>query len=560
MGEVKTLLRLALPLIVTSTLNYLSKLSTILIIGHLSPDLLAAAALAVMFSNVFGFSILVGLSSALDTLATQGMTASRDPKYLGVLLQRGVIIATFLCLPIGFIWVFCEDILIFLGQDPRIAALSGRYILFYLPSLIPSTVFNVILKYLNAQSIMSANLYICLVTLPISVILQYSLVHYTPLSFCGAPLAASITEILNLILISLYVAYINGYQPWGGFTKRAWAGWGEYLNLGLPGCLMCCAEWWAFELCALAAGMLLPPVAPPDLVPTFSTPTISPFQILFPVSLDASLDGAAPTSITLSIQSILLTICSVSYMFYLGLSIANATRVGNLIGASLPHQAQKSATTSLILGILMALCNSTILILTKDYIPRLFTEDSQVVFGTSQLIPLAALFQVFDGVSCVAGGILRGLGKQVQGAAVNLFSYYVIALPLGFTLAFRFGYGLWGIWIGLVAGLGIAGCVFWVVLKRVDWEGEVVKARERVDRRDEEILDNDDIEDDDGLFGDAAEDGRGLLAADSFQRRTVGIDAELKGANTVAEDETLHSEVASIDDLLVKIDHEDGDL
>ena len=47
-----------------------------------------------MFGNVFGFSIGLGLLTAMDTLCTQAIGAGR-PKLLGVLLQRSwVVIAT----------------------------------------------------------------------------------------------------------------------------------------------------------------------------------------------------------------------------------------------------------------------------------------------------------------------------------------------------------------------------------------------------------------------------------------------------------------------------------
>ena len=63
-------------------------------------------------------------------------------------------------------------------------------------------------------------------------------------------------------------------------------------------------------------------------------------------------------------------------------------------------------------------------------------------------MPLVASFQVADGLAGSCGGVLRGLGRQHLGAAFNLLAYYVLALPLGITLAFRAGYGLQGLWIG----------------------------------------------------------------------------------------------------------------
>jgi Na+-driven multidrug efflux pump len=40
------------------------------------------------------------------------------------------------------------------------------------------------------------------------------------------------------------------------------------------------------------------------------------------------------------------------------------------------------------------------------------------------------------------------LGRQHLGAAFNLVAYYILALPIGITLAFKTGLGLQGLWIG----------------------------------------------------------------------------------------------------------------
>lgn len=63
-------------------------------------------------------------------------------------------------------------------------------------------------------------------------------------------------------------------------------------------------------------------------------------------------------------------------------------------------------------------------------------------------MPLVASFQVADGLAGSCGGVLRGQGRQHLGAAFNIVAYYVLALPLGITLAFQWGYGLPGLWVG----------------------------------------------------------------------------------------------------------------
>jgi hypothetical protein len=44
----------------------------------------------------------------------------------------------------------------------------------------------------------------------------------------------------------------------------------------------------------------------------------------------------------------------------------------------------------------------------------MFNDDPQVVPLVASILPLVALFQVFDSISAVTGGILRAQGRQVS--------------------------------------------------------------------------------------------------------------------------------------------------
>ena len=81
---------------------------------------------------------------------------------------------------------------------------------------------------------------------------------------------------------------------------------------------------------------------------------------------------------------------------------------------------------------------------------------------TAYVMPLVALFQVFDGLGVVTGGILRAKGQQTVGAVLNLVGYYVVGIPVGLLLAFHVGMGIYGLWTGLTVALVIvAGLSVW---------------------------------------------------------------------------------------------------
>ncbi len=90
---------------------------------------------------------------------------------------------------------------------------------------------------------------------------------------------------------------------------------------------------------------------------------------------------------------------------------------------------------------------------------RLFTADTSVLETGVVLLQLAALFQLFDGVQVVATGVLRGLGDTRTAMLSNLAGHWVVGLPVGYALCFRWGMGVVGLWVGLSLGLILVGVV-----------------------------------------------------------------------------------------------------
>jgi|AntRauTorcE11898_2_1112593.scaffolds.fasta_scaffold00653_10 MATE family multidrug resistance protein len=74
---------------------------------------------------------------------------------------------------------------------------------------------------------------------------------------------------------------------------------------------------------------------------------------------------------------------------------------------------------------------------------------------------MAAIFQIFDGVQVVILGALRGLADVKKAMMYAFFAYIVVNIPLSYFLTFVLGIGPVGIWIGFVAGLGIASVLFY---------------------------------------------------------------------------------------------------
>jgi MATE family multidrug resistance protein len=205
------------------------------------------------------------------------------------------------------------------------------------------------------------------------------------------------------------------------------------VKLALPGLLMVEAEFLAFEILTLASSY-------------FGTTH-------------------------LAAQSILSTLTALTFQIPFPISIAASTRVANLIGATLSDAAKTSAkvvsisipspfpllTTyqAIVAASIVGIFNVILLSSLRNYIPQLFTNDQGVIDLVASVLPLCAAFQLFDALAANCNGLLRGLGRQEIGGWVNLFCYYVIAMPISFGTAFGLHWQLEGLWSGVALALGL---------------------------------------------------------------------------------------------------------
>lgn len=149
--ETTTLVQLAWPVSLGYVLQQSLNLAQIFTVGHIGTKELAACALTTMLCNVTGYSIGIGMASALDTLCSQAHTGSRDPHALGKHLQRGIVVMAALCFPIAGLWWFAADFLRLMGQDQDIAELSGVFARYAIIGLFPYLVNECMKRYLQAQ-------------------------------------------------------------------------------------------------------------------------------------------------------------------------------------------------------------------------------------------------------------------------------------------------------------------------------------------------------------------------------------------------------------------------
>ncbi|KAF8463538.1 mate-domain-containing protein [Kalaharituber pfeilii] len=431
--ESKVLARYSLPLMVTFSLQYSLTIASILSAGNLGKTELAAVSLAGMTGTITGYAVFQGLATSLDTLCAQAYGAGQK-HLVGLHMQRMICFLMVVAIPISIIWYFAESVLNLIVPDKELASLAGSYLRILILGLPGYGIFESGKRFTQAQGLFAASTWVLLITSPINAYLNYALVWHPVIGigFRGAPVAVVITNYLMPLLLFLYVRFVAGSKCWGGFSKKAWQNWWPMIKLAIPGLLMILAEFLAFEILTLLASY-------------FSTAHVAA-------------------------QSVISTTCSLIYQIPFALSIACSTRVANFLGATLEEAAKKAAYTGLVAAAVQGCINFTIMFFAKDYLPKIFTSDPEVIALVAKLV---------DGIAAMSAGILRGQGRQYIGGWVNLISYYVIAVPLSVVAGFVWHWELFGLWTGVSLALCLVAIVETYVVLKTNWQKVVDAANAR---------------------------------------------------------------------------------
>jgi MATE family multidrug resistance protein len=134
-------------------------------------------------------------------------------------------------------------------------------------------------------------------------------------------------------------------------------------------------------------------------------------------------------------------------------------RVGHAIGRRDEHAMRLAARVAIGAGAAVMCVSAVLFALVPRALASLYTRDPAVLDVAATLLPIAAVFQIFDGVQIVANGVLRGTGDTRTPMLVYLFGYWMFGLPLAWWLGIRRGDGPAGMWWALVAALVVVAAI-----------------------------------------------------------------------------------------------------
>lgn len=162
--------------------------------------------------------------------------------------------------------------------------------------------------------------------------------------------------------------------------------------------------------------------------------------------------GAVP----LAAHQIAITCASTTFMFPLGVAMASTVRIAQANGAGRTNLLRPIAAGSWAVGVAIMAAFAVLLLLANRHIAEAFVNDAAVVSLAANLLVVAGIFQLVDGVQVVGCGLLRGLRDTTGPMVITVAAYWAVALPLGTWLAFSAELGAEGMWTGLALGLVVA--------------------------------------------------------------------------------------------------------
>ena len=204
----------------------------------------------------------------------------------------------------------------------------------------------------------------------------------------------------------------------------------------------------------------------------------------WPVALQLGMESAAFTlscvmvgglgTIPLAAHQVMITLSQLFYLVLSGMAAALAIRVSHFMGQKDYAAVRRNAYDGFRLNLLFSLCMGIPVFLLRHQIGGWFNDNAEVQAYVSVLIILMMVYQFGDGLQYTFANALRGIACVKPMVLYAFIAYFIISLPLGYTLGFTCGMGILGIWIAFPFGLTIAGEMY-----RRRFEKELKKIEQR---------------------------------------------------------------------------------
>jgi MATE family, multidrug efflux pump len=443
-GEVRAMVRLALPVVAVQVGWMSMGVVDTIVVGHVSAEAMAAVAignLLFLAVSIFGMGVLMGL----DPVIAQAVGAGEEHAVARA-LQRGLVLTVVLAVVCSLALLPARPLLSALRQPPEVVPTAAAYTRIAVAGLLPFLLVALIRSLLQATAEVApmvwATLAANILNLALNWVLVFGHLGVPALGAIGSSWATTLSR-WSLALFMIAFAWRRLRHRLLPVQREAFAPGplARIVALGAPIGLQFELELGIFSLVGFMMGRL----------------------------------GAVP----MAAHQVALNLASITFMVPLGVSMAAAVLVGHAIGRGDSAEARRAAAAGLACGVGFMVASGSVLLAVPRFLAHIYTSDAAVAAIAATLIPLAGVFQVFDGTQVVSIGILRGTGDTRTPLVVNVIGYWLIALPLATYLGLHTSAGPAGMWWGLVAGLVVVAAIL-VARVRLRLRGAL--ARVHVDR------------------------------------------------------------------------------
>ena len=428
-SHVRATFVLGLPLAGSHLAQFSIGLTDTIMLGWYGLDELAAIALA---ASLYFMVFIVGSGFAIAILPlVAAARVNDDTAQVRRVTRMGLWISVLYGIGVYALFRTSGDILLFLGQEPQLAADVQIYLRIAGWAMSFSLMIMVLKSHLAAlehpQVIFWATVLAAILNALLNWLLIFGNAGLPELGMAGAAYASLGTYLLMFSLLVAYTFYAKGvseYQIFVRLWRPDWMAFGQVFRLGWPIGLTQFAESGLFVATAIMMGWI----------------------------------GA----LELAAHGIALQIASAMFMVHIGLSSAATVRAGMAWGRQDLAGLRTGAVAALILSGLMVVFTVAMFLGIPETLISLFVDPDDpmrpalIAIGVT-FLAVGALFQLADAAQVMALGFLRGVQDTRVPMIYAVASYWCVGIPTSYILGFTFGLGGVGIWLGLVAGLVLAG-------------------------------------------------------------------------------------------------------
>ncbi|XP_030450411.1 protein DETOXIFICATION 33-like isoform X1 [Syzygium oleosum] len=443
MKESKKTWEIAAPAILTAVAQFSIGVMTAAFVGYVGDVEFAAVSIVQNVLEGFVYGVMLGMGSALETLCGQAVGAGKL-HMLGIYMQRSCIITGVTALLLTPVYIFVSPILQILRQDKHISDLAGKYSVLVIPQLYAYALNFPVQKFLQSQSKVWVMTIISLMALALHGLLNWVLLTKLQYGLKGAAIAGNISWWFLVVAQTIYV--VGGFFPvaWTGFSMLAFKSLTSFVKLSLASAIMLCLELWYYTAVILMVGCLKNPEIAVDAI-----------------------------SICMNLQTWAL-------MIALGFNASVSVRVSNELGGGDAKAAKFSVLINIFTSTAIGIFFTAAVASTTTVFPKIFSNQQEVITETSKLGYYLAATIFLNSIQPVLHGVAVGAGWQFFVAIVNIGCYYLLGLPIGALLGYRFKLGAVGIWIGMLIGCLSQTVVLLFIIFRANWRKEALQAEIRM--------------------------------------------------------------------------------